>query len=119
LNRFRKVGASCAALGTVLAPIAARAQATGTTACTQANAEGFGAVQAQTSNVFQQFANFVAAGPVKYGLIIGAIAMLVAVVMDNGQLPQVVKIIVTILAVVILIITIIAWIIAQPLCVNG
>lgn len=95
------------------------ALAQSTTACTQAEANGFGGVTAQTSNVFQQFANWVMAGPVKYGFIVAIAVLIFALLMDNGQLPQMAKTVIGVLAGILLVVLVISWILNQNLCVGS
>lgn len=89
-----------------------------TVPCGSANSGFAAALNGAGGNPFQQFANFVMAGPIKYGMIAGIAAVIIWMLLDNGGLPQIVKTILGFIAGIVALTLFIAWIGAQNYCVQ-
>lgn len=70
----------------------------------------------QYNNVFSGYANWLFTVPAKYGLLIGAVIMLLVLLFDGGQMPQIARLFLIVLLVVISILTLIAWVGGQNFC---
>lgn len=116
MSRFKFWAAFLASQVLLASP--ALAQQAGGQACTAAEATSFGGVTLQGGNAFQQFANFVIAGPVKYGLIAAVAVLILVLLLDNGHLPQIVKTILGAIAGLVAVGLLIMWISSQNICVS-